>query len=90
MMFFDHGSLGFSPNAGVCALAHEVMTKNKGVWGNGLPAPLAPPPLKFLSVTAHQGHLAVQRCIILDENQYIRTVLLFTRLRITLLITSHL
>jgi hypothetical protein len=34
--------------------------------------------------------LAVQRRIILDENQYIRTVLLFTRLRITLLTTSHL
>jgi hypothetical protein len=32
--------------------------------------------------------LAVQRRIILDENQYIRTVLLFTRLRITLLATS--
>ena len=34
--------------------------------------------------------MAVQRRIILDENQYIRTVLLFTRLRITLLTTSHL
>jgi len=46
--------------------------------------------LKFLSVTALEGHLAVQRRIIIDENQYIRTVLLFTRLRITLLTTSHL
>ena len=52
-------------------------------------APL-PPPLKFLSVTALEGHLAVQRCLILDENQYIRTVILFTRLHITLLTTIHL
>jgi hypothetical protein len=46
--------------------------------------------LKFLSVTALEGHFAIQRCIILDENQYIRTVLFFPRLRITLLTTSQL
>jgi hypothetical protein len=46
--------------------------------------------LNFLGVKAHEGHLAVQRCTILDENHYIRTVLLLTRLRITLLTTRHL
>ena len=43
-----------------------------------------------MSVTALEGHLVVQRCLILDKTQYIRTVLLFTRLRLTLLTTSHL
>ena len=47
-------------------------------------------PLKFLSVAALEGQNWVQRCLILDRNQYIQTVLLFMRLRITLLTTIHL